>query len=145
MNKKILLDTNILVYAHFKNAPQQEKAQKIILSALKEKNGVIAYQNLLEFYNVVTDSRKITQPITPKQAKEIIDDYLKSELTIIYPNAESYINAIKLVAKLKLSGKQRIFDALLVSTMLQWKIKTIYTNDLAHFKGFPDIEIVNPF
>jgi predicted nucleic acid-binding protein len=145
MTKKILLDTNILVYAHDKEAPQQSKAQKIMFSALEEQNAAISWQSLLEFYNVVTDERKVSSPISPKQTEEIIEDYLGSEFVLIYPDASSYTYAIKLAAKLGLKGRQRIFDALLAVTMQQWKITTIYTNDVAHFKIFPNIHVINPF
>lgn len=145
MTKKILIDTNILVYAHDKGSPQQSKAQKVILSALEEKKGAISWQSLLEFYNVVTDKKKVSSPITPKQAEEIIEDYLRSEFILIYPDASSYGYAIKLAVKLGLKGRQRIFDALLAVTMQQGKITTIKTNDVTHFKVFPNIEVINPF
>lgn len=106
MSKKILLDTNVLVYAHYQGSSYQEKDQKIITSALKEKIGVIAWQSLLEFYNVVTDLRKISQPINPQQAEEIIEDYLRSEFVLIYPDASAYTNAIKLAAKLRLYSRR---------------------------------------
>lgn len=145
MNEKILLDTDILVYAHHQGSPRQKKAQQVVVLTIKQANGVIAWQNLLEFYNAVTDKRKVSSPMTPQQAEKIIENYKKSGLALIYPDASSYSQAVELTAKLDLKGKQTIFDVLLVTTMKQWGVKTIYTTDLSHFKVFPEIKVVNPF
>lgn len=145
MNKVILFDTNILVYAHHQRSPYQAKAQEIILKALNQGNGAVSWQNLLEFYNVVTDKRKVTKPLSLKETAKIIADYQRSRLKIIFPNATAYEEAVLLASNLGLKGKQQIFDALLVTTMKQWGIKTIYTHDLTHFTLFHSIQLINPF
>lgn len=141
---KVLLDTNILVYAHHKSSPHHNKAQKVILSLIAKKDGFCSWQNLLEFYNVVTDKRKVPYPFTPNEVLNIISKYQQSGLNIISPSSKSYKIALSVGQDLRLLGKQRIFDALIVATMKEWDIATIYTNDVAHFSAFSNIKTINP-
>lgn len=145
MSKMVLFDTNILVYAHHQKSSRQIKAQKVIRQAMDKGTGAVSWQNLLEFYNVITDKRKVSHAVTASQAEKIISDYQRSNFFIIHPDDRTYKLTVTWAKKLSLVGKQRIFDALIVATMKQHNIETIYTNDEAHFDSFADIYVVNPF
>ena len=40
--------------------------------------------------------------------------------------------------------EQRIFDAFLVATMLDNEVRTIYTQNVKDFQGYPEIQVINP-
>lgn len=62
----ILLDTNILVFAHNADSPHNKKSSEIIKSAMEfEFNACISHQNLLEFFSVVTSTKHVEKPISP--------------------------------------------------------------------------------
>ena len=72
-----LVDTNVLVYALFPAVPDHA-ASRALLDTAKAAgtNLYVAPQNLIEFFAVVTDPRLVTQPKTPDEALEAIDDLL---------------------------------------------------------------------
>ena len=75
MSDRIFVDTNILVYAHDLSAGDRHvKASAVIESLWEAETGVISTQVLQEFY--VTVTRKIKNPLTPTEAREIIRNYL---------------------------------------------------------------------
>ena len=66
------IDTNILLYAHDRSSPFLEPAKQFIASACEEDVIGIADLSLLEFYSVITDGRKIPEPLSPSDASEIV-------------------------------------------------------------------------
>ena len=72
-----LVDTNVLIYALFPAMPDHA-ASRALLDTAKAAgtNLYVAPQNLIEFFAVVTDPRRVTQPKTPDEAPQAIDDLL---------------------------------------------------------------------
>ena len=72
MNDRVFFDTNILVYAYDQHDPKkQTKAQELLTDGIKQERLFLSVQVLGEFFNVVT--RHIPQPMSPGEAKEIIN------------------------------------------------------------------------
>lgn len=73
------IDTNILLYAHDRSSPLFESAGEFIANACEE--GIIGLTDLslLEFYSVITDGRKISEPLLPSEAAEIVEDILSAD------------------------------------------------------------------
>ncbi len=64
---KVLLDTNILIYAYDQNTPsKQHRAIEVLNRVRDARAGFISAQVLSEFYNVST--RKLKPPLTSTQA-----------------------------------------------------------------------------
>lgn len=142
----ILLDTNILVFAHNKKSPYYSHANQLVKDAFQLKfQACIAQQNLLEFFSVITDPRRVEKPLLPQIALQWTDAYLRStKITKIYPSSETLSNTIALVKEQNLS-KSKIFDCYLAATMQENGITTIYTNNTSHFQKYSEIKAVNPF
>jgi predicted nucleic acid-binding protein len=72
-----LVDTNVLVYALFP-AMRDYAASRALLDTAKAAgtNLYVAPQNLIEFFAVVTDPRRVSHPRTPDEALQAIDDLL---------------------------------------------------------------------
>lgn len=141
----ILFDTNVLVYVHNKASPNHQKAYQLESEVLNGKiPAAISVQNLLEFYATITNSLRVTKPLKPQEAKEVISDYLKSPFQIIHPKPSDIEKTIEIATKRNISGA-RIFDIQLVVTMITDGIDTIYTGNEKHFKMFNEIKVVNPF
>ena len=115
ISEPVLVDTNILVYAHNQDSPFHSQASYFIRSILAgEIKGVLTEQNLLEFYAIVTDPRRVTNPLSATEAINLIDDYLSSSFEIILPTKGSMEIILSLCKQKKICGSQ-IFDAFLVS------------------------------
>jgi len=74
MSTRVLVDTNILVYAYDADAGgKRTKAETIIDSLWDQSNGVLSTQVLAEFF--ITITRKVKQPLPLDNARQIIEDY----------------------------------------------------------------------
>ena len=135
-----LIDTNILVHAYNLDSPHRPIAKKIVEDLLKGKH-VISVQNILEFYSAIT--KRVTKPLDPGSAKDKALNLFNSKAKKIIPNYNVIQLGVKLAAQNKLKGGE-IFDAILVATMLEYKIATIITENDDHFKNYP-IKAENPF
>lgn len=150
ISEPILFDSNILVYAHNEDSLLHSQAIKLVSEVIKgEIFGSLASQNLLEFYSVITDKRRLSTPISPKLASELVNQYLSSPFEIIYPNLNTNKIMIELLKKNEQSSSAnrfkdgQIFDVFLVATMLSSNISHIVTVNIADFKEFDGISVLD--
>ncbi|MHA1267547.1 MAG: PIN domain-containing protein [Candidatus Helarchaeota archaeon] len=135
-----LIDTNVLVHAYNKDSPNRLQA-KTIVEDLIQGNYVISTQNILEFYSAIT--RRVSNPIDAGEAMIKALNLYNSKAKKIVPTLHTVQKALKFAAQHHLKGGA-IFDALLVATMIEYKIPVIITENEDHFRKFP-IEVENPF
>jgi len=137
MSDRVFVDTNILVYAHDLSAQDRHtRAATIVESLWETETGVISTQVLQEFY--VTVTRKIKNPLTPTEAREIIRNYLAWPVQINDP--EMTIRASEIEEKNSLS----FWDALIVAAALRLQAKKIITEDLNHGQIIEGVLVENP-
>lgn len=138
---KILIDTNLLVYAH--DTSEKEKPQKaaaLLETLFTNGNAFLALQNLTEFFFVVT--KKIQNKLEEKAAKEIVQDFLDLEtIKKIHYQGNTIIKAMHLVEEKKTGD---FWDALLAATMLEHDVSIIYTENTKDFEKIEGITAVNP-
>jgi len=134
-----------LVYAADEASPFHEKSKKLREREIVGKIRLcICPQILVEFFAIITDSRRVEKPIKPKEAIEEIEKYLRSEnIFKIYPKEDTLLRTISLLKKYNLR-RQRVFDAQLVATMLSNGVIRIYTFNLEDFSKFKEIEALKP-
>ena len=124
MNGKYFLDTNIFVYSfNNQNKSKQKKAQKLISQALMERLGIVSFQVVQEFINVMT--KKIAVPLSTKDCLAYIDEIFEP-LCEVYPDMETYKKAIHIQEETGYS----FYDALIVSAASKAGCKIIYSEDL---------------
>ena len=141
-----LFDTNILIYASDPTSRFNDKARKLLNDVLEgHVNACVSNQNLYEFYAIVTDPKRVAKPLGIKQASSLLQNYIEAEnLPKIFPKETNLTHLVHLIKKYKIS-KQEVFDAVLVATMLDNFVKTLYTADEKLFRKFTNIKVVNPF
>jgi len=138
MSDKIFVDTNILIYAHDKDAGEKHSAALAILNDLWEKRtGVLSNQVLQEFYLGVT--RKILKPIDKSEAREILRAYICWSIKEISP--ASIIRATEIEEKYLIS----FWDALVIVAAYEAKCGKILTEDLNSGQIIEGVLIENPF
>ncbi len=77
MIARILVDSNVLVYAYDRSEPEKQARALEELDFLAIHGvGIICAQVLAEFFNTVT--RKIAAPLSVPQATERLENYLQS-------------------------------------------------------------------
>jgi toxin-antitoxin system PIN domain toxin len=140
-----LVDTNVLVYALFPAMPQHA-ASRALLDRAKAggANLCIAPQNLVEFYAVVTDPRRVTQPKTSDEALQAIDDMLALPGLRLLPVPADLITRWGQLLRQQPATRKRAFDTQLVATMLGNSVAKIYTFNAVDFQPFHQLQVLTP-
>lgn len=142
----ILLDTNILVFAHNADSCCHTQARELISNAMDSQfESCISHQNVLEFFSIVTNPKRLEKPLSLTEAFFLTENYLSSNAIIkICPSPATLCQTMAIAKKLSLT-KAEIFDCYLAQTMLVNNVFTIYTENTVHFKHYKDIKAINPF
>lgn len=139
MRDKYFIDTNIFVYLHdSSNKEKQEKSADIIDVALKKGCGIISYQVVQEFINVV--ETKIKNSEIQHNLKYFLINGMYP-LCHVFADFDLYEMAIDIKRKNKLS----FYDALIVASTKRGGCNILYTEDLHAGRFDKGLEIVNPF
>ncbi len=131
---KILLDSNVLLYAMDKNS----KYHKISINILENKN----YQLFVSTKNIseilaVGSKIKIDKSLVLKFIETIVFEVSN----LIYPNKESFNQFLKIIKKYNIKGNQ-VYDMEIASIMLANNINTIATFNHKDFAEIDEIEIL---
>ena len=135
------LDTNVLVYAADASFPLHSDARAIRDRAVAEQHNVrLCYSVLLEFFAVVTDSRRVGNPLTPTEAWREVGSYL-NVFDVLYPDERTFAALEELIHRYRIR-RQAIFDALVVAMMIQHGVIGVYTANLKDFERFNEVEVL---
>jgi len=142
----LLLDTNVLVYAHDSSSKKNRKALMLVKGALRgELEAAISYQSIVELYSVLTNPSKLDRPYEAREAAWLCSLYADSKNLIkLLPSGRAYVESINLAGNSGLVGT-RIFDCLLATTAKENGIKEVCTENVADFNSFDFIKVINPF
>ena len=135
------LDTNVLVYAADESFPLHTAAREMRDHAAAEHQKIrLCYSVLLEFFAVVTDSRRVGNPLPPAEAWREVDAYLNT-FEVLYPDERTFVELENLTVRYQIT-RQTIFDALIVAMMIQNGVQGIYTDNRKDFARFGEIEVL---
>ncbi len=135
------LDTNVLVYAADASFPLHSIARRVRDRAVTEQHKVrLCYPVLLEFYAVVTDSRRVGNPLPPTEAWREVELYL-NVFDVLYPDDRTFTELEELVRQYQIK-RQTIFDVFIVAMMIQHKVTGIYTANIGDFERFAEVEVL---
>lgn len=142
--KRILLDTMILCYAHDRLSPYHDEASLIIkASANSLIKSYTSYQNLLEFYSIMTGKR-VKNPLRPREAAELCTIYAESvSITKLLPTPAMYREMFESAEDLSVVDGD-VFDCILAYTA-RGNTDTVWTENVRHFKKYSFIGAENPF
>jgi toxin-antitoxin system PIN domain toxin len=143
---RILLDTNILVYAADQTAEFHEPSKQLRDRGFRgEVPLVVTPQILMEFFAVVTSPRRVTTPCSSEQAREEVEKYIRADHILkVYPDRAALEQTLELLRQHPEVTRQNIFDLFLVATMLANGVARIYTYNQQHFTRFAGIEVLTP-
>ena len=135
---KAFVDTNVLVYAYDQGAgSKHERALSLVEKLWMEGSGALSTQVLQEFY--VNVRRKARKPISNKQARSLIADYMSWDPVI--NDGASMLEAIDLEQKYKLS----FWDSLIVVAAQRSGASVLFSEDLNDGQKFGPVQVQNPF
>jgi len=138
MTVKTFVDTNVLVYAYDRGAgSKHERALDLLEMLWTDGNGVLSTQVLQEFY--VNVRRKAQKPISHKQARALIADYLSWNPVV--NDGAATLEAIELEQQYKLS----FWDALIVVAAQKSGASVLLSEDFNDGQKFDLVQVQNPF
>lgn len=141
--KKIFFDTNVLIYAHdLSSTFHTDSASLLKLVFSRQIKGIIAEQNIIELYRVLTNSVAMKgKSLTPLQAKDLIaKTYRNGIFDIVYPDVSTIDKVMELAISENIVSA-KIFDTRLAALILGTDTDYFATYNVKHFK---EIEGLNP-
>ncbi|MFM2170162.1 MAG: hypothetical protein RI957_391 [Verrucomicrobiota bacterium] len=142
---RILIDTNVLIYATLASDGRHEIAKKVL--SLRNQSGIemfVSVQNLAEMYPNLTGPKN-QPPDSPGLARDKILSLSRLRGITVLPIT---MECVQLTLDLCVSGnitRQNYFDRQLAALMLREKIPTIITENAKDFSGIDGIKAINPF
>lgn len=132
------IDTNILLYAHDRDAGEKRVRAAALLAGLwNERNGMLSPQVLQGF--VVNALRKLKTPLGLAQARDILRAY---GLWVARDGkADDILRATELM---ELSGYS-FWDCLILASAEAVGAEVLYSEDMQHGREIAGLRIVNPF
>ena len=139
MADKILVDTNILLYAYDPGEPGKQPQAAAVLDRLATlRLGVLPPQVLAEFFVNVT--RKVEPPLSVKQAYDRIQNYLLS-WEVLDLTGPIVLEAVRGVSTYKMA----YWDAQIWALARLHQIPIIFTEDFNVGAVIEGVRFVNPF
>jgi predicted nucleic acid-binding protein len=137
-DRKIFLDTNIIIYAYDVSAgDKHEIARKIMVDLWDSGLGVISTQVLQEFFVNIT--QKIPKPLDKRLTKDILSDLLKWD--VVVNDGESILEAVEILLKYGYS----FWDSLIIEAAIRSGSEVLLSEDLTHGQKINGLTINNPF
>ncbi len=138
----IAVDTNVLVYAVMQDDSHHMSSRRLVETVAKGLVSACVFpQNLLEFYSVVTNPRRVSSPLNIRAALAEVSN-LRNVFRLVNPQESSLDRLIELAAE---SGTTQsdVFDAFIVSQMCDAEIEIICTYNGQDFSRFP-VQVFTP-
>jgi len=137
MSGTVFVDTNILIYAHDRDAGERrERAARALERLWDERSGRLSVQVLQEFY--VTVTQKLATPLARASAREVVRTYASWVQAPTTP--ETVLRAGEIAELAQVS----FWDGLILAAAEQAGATEIYTEDLNTGQTIAGVRIVNP-
>jgi predicted nucleic acid-binding protein len=134
------IDTNVLVYAHDKDAGiKRERAKQLIYDLSENDRLVFVTQVLNEFYAAVTRPRR-ANPLPHEEAAQIVRDIVAAYTILPFTSAGT-IRALNAIPVHGLS----FWNSLIWAAAKEYNITTIYSEDFQHGRNIEGVRFINPF
>lgn len=136
-NDVVFVDTNILIYAHDRDAGQRWQRATFALDRLwTTRTGRMSVQVLQEFFVVAT--RKLKASVEVATAREVIRNY--SSWVTTPTDADTVLRASEIAEVAQIS----FWDGMIVAAAERSRAATLYTEDLNDGQIIAGIRIENP-
>lgn len=138
MSDRVLVDTNIFVYAYDADAGEERtKAEAVVDPLWDQSTGVLPTQVLAEFF--ITITHRVKQPLSLTDAKQIIEDY-RAAWSVFATTPDTILLAIDGVERHRLS----FWDAMIWASAVINAVPKIYSEDMQHGQMIEGVRIETP-
>ena len=132
------IDTNILLYAHDRQAGKKQAIAAALLAGLWEtRSGILSPQVLQEF--LVNAVRKLKAPLALPQARDIVRSY-----GVWVARDTGVADILRATELMELTGFS-FWDSLILASAEASGAALLFSEDLQHGQKIAGLEIRNPF
>jgi uncharacterized protein len=139
----ILVDANLLIYAHNPSAPQHRTARRWLEGVVDGQAPVrLSWTSVLAFVRIMTNAQVFREPLTIDEAIAIVDEWLEHPgIGLLEPTERHWTILRRLLGDGQASGAL-VMDAHLAALAIEHGA-TLCTTD-RDFARFPGLSVVNP-
>jgi predicted nucleic acid-binding protein len=139
----IVIDTNLLIYAHRSATPEHRAAQDAIEAACSMPDGCgIALPSVAEFFSIVTHPAATGGPSQPQAAADFLRALQEAGMMMILPGASFPARLLQAAADLGVTGV-RIYDLQIALCAIDGGATQLWTHD-AGFVKIPGLAVSDP-
>jgi predicted nucleic acid-binding protein len=137
------IDTDFLVAVEIREHPFHRPADALLQSLLAgDHNLALAPQTLAEFIHIVTDPKRMPQPLSMAEAIGRAEHWWQAqEVLRVFPDGQAVTDFLGWLSRYQL-GRKRLLDTLLAATFQQAGVKKMITNNERDYQSFGCFEIV---
>jgi predicted nucleic acid-binding protein len=137
------IDTDFLVAAEICDHPFHLRADSLLRCLLADGHDfALAPQTLAEFIHIVTDARRMPQPLSMADAISRAEHWWQAvEVVRVFPEGESVVRFLDWLTRHQL-GRKRLLDTVLAATYHRAGIRRIIRNNESDFKVLGVFEVV---
>lgn len=135
-DRRLTLDTNILVYAMDRDAGERHDLAPEIVDRAVASDCVLTLQSLCEFYAAVTAKGKVPRA----EAEEQVLDWLE-----LFPVASATPKSLKKALKAANEHGFSFWDAMLWATADEARVSLLLSEDFQHARVLEGVRFCNPF
>lgn len=140
----IAVDTNILVYAHRRDAPfHAVAARRIVTLAEGRSPWAIPWPCLHEFVAIATHPRAYQPPTPLSHALEQVEAWLGSPSLVLLSEAGEHWPMLKALLTAGRVAGPRVHDARIAALCREHGVRELWSAD-RDFNRFPGLAVVNP-
>jgi uncharacterized protein len=139
----ILIDANLLIYAHHTGATEHQRSKEWLEKALESgEQAGFAWATLLTFLRITTNLRPFSAPFTVEEAGSIVENWLSNPaVSVLQPTERHWTILSRLLAGGQARGPL-IMDAHLAALAIEHGATLCTTDrDFTRFKG---LRVMNP-
>lgn len=142
----LAVDTNVLVYAHRREASEHDVAMAVIHNlAAGEAPWAIPWPCLYEFFSVVTNARIWKDAAsTPRQAVAQLEAWTSAPTLQLLREPDGFFEILHpLISRSRVRGPV-VHDARIAAICLAHGVEALLSRD-RDFSQFPELRVKNPF
>ena len=140
-----MVDTNVLVYAAHRGAPEHPQCRERLLAwRTQPEPWYLTWGILYEFLRVVTHPRVFRRPWSAGEAWSFVESVLAAPALSLLQETERHAAVLaELVGGVPQLGGNLVHDAHTAALMREHGVRIVYTRD-TDFHRFPGIEVRDP-
>ena len=140
----IAIDSNILIYAHRKDAEWHAPARAKLAGLAQERGAwAIPWPCIHEFLSIVTHPRIFSPPTPLAAAIDQVEAWLESPSLVLLTESDAHWRTLReTLTGGRIAGAQ-VHDARIAALCLQHGVKELWSAD-RDFGRFPSLTVVNP-